>query len=155
MTHTPDHGSPRLAVVIEDIAVGSAATIRRARVADPLDRIATLEPQHRAAARIYRQAAAHVAAGKGMGPLPYGRDHPPTNGAYGLLCAQERAVTAAEWLRRGTHAMGVRAATGIVAWVVLNEQPLDAWDAGWRLRKGTGSADLLDALGKLAAEYGA
>ena len=149
-----DFGSDRIPRVIDDVAEGSRATIKRARRADPLDRI-DLPPEHRQAARIYRQAAAHVAAGRGMGPLPYGRDVAPTGGPGAQLCAQERALSAAEWHRRGVQAMGLAAAEGVVHWVVIVELPLSAYDATRKWREGRGATELRAALERLAVAYGA
>lgn len=147
-----DLGTGRRAVVIEEIASGSAGTTRRARVADPLDRL-DLTQQQRQAARIYRQASAHVAAGRGMGPMPYGRDAQGDNGVYGALCAQERAITAADWLRRGVQAMGLAASEGVVHWVVIAELPVTEYDAIRRWRRHTARAQLVAALERLAVEY--
>ena len=149
-----DLGSERIPRVIDDIADGSRATVKRARRADPLDRI-ELAPEQRQAARIYRQAVQHVAAGRGMGPLPYGRDVAPTGGPGANLCAQERALSAAEWHRRGVQAMGLAAAQGVIHWVIIVELPLSAYDATRKWREGRGAAELRAALERLAAAYGA
>ena len=153
-----DTGSPAVAVVVEDVAEGTRSTIKRARRADPLNRVDGCTAGMRTAAAIYRQAVEHIEAGRGMGPLPYAADRvqQPRSGA-GIsvaLFAQERALSAADWHRRGVGAMGLPASQGVVHWVIIAGLPLASYDETRRWRKGAARAQLLGALARLAAAYG-
>ena len=149
-----DHGTGfGPAVVIEDVAVSPTAITRRARRADPLDAI-DMTPGQRQAARIYRQAYEHADAGRGMGPLPYGRDSAFSSTGGVWLAPQERALSAADWLRRGYQAIGLAASQGVVHWVVIVGHPLHEYDGIRKWRRGTASAQLKSALERLSEEYG-
>ena len=65
-----DTGSPAVAVVVEDVAEGTRSTIKRARRADPLNRVDGCTAGMRTAAAIYRQAVEHIEAGRGMARCP-------------------------------------------------------------------------------------
>jgi len=145
------------AIEVEDVAVGTRGTVRRARLADPLTRILAVTTGMRLAASIYRQAVEHVGAGRGMGPLPWAADRVEEHrrGIEGpALLPQERAASAAWWHRRGSQAMGLAAAEGVVHWVVIAGLRLRDYDAVRRWRDGTGCVQLVVALGQLAKEYG-
>ena len=145
------------AIEVEDVAVGTRGTVRRARLADPLTRIAAVTTGMRLAASIYRQAVEHVGAGRGMGPMPWAADRVQEHrrGSEGpALLPQERAASAALWHRRGSQAMGLAAAEGVVHWVVIAGLPLGEYDKVRRWREGTGCAHLVAALTRLAKEYG-
>lgn len=141
-------------VVIEDVAVGTCGTVKRARRADPLDAIDGVTAGMKMAAAIYRQASEHVDAGRGMGPLPFARDiaHHGTGGA--ILLPQERAITAADWLRRGSTSFGSASAEWLVRNVVVQGVPLTACAAKLRRRTRTARAHLLVGLDRLAVAYG-
>lgn len=141
-----------LTIVVEEIAVGTRATVKRARRADPLAGIDGITPSMRTAAAIYAQACEHVMAGRGMGPMPWAADRVGTDRNAGLL-AQERALSAAEWRRRGKAAMGEQC-EHVVACVCVDGLSLAAYDALRRWRKGGGRAVLLAGLTVLAEEYG-
>ena len=144
------------AIEIEDVAVGTVGTVRRARLADPLVRIGAVTTGMRLAASIYRQAVEHVEAGRGMGPMPWAADRVQEHrGSEGpSLLPQERAASAARWYRRGLQALGLVAAKGVVHWVVIaGLAPVD-YDADRRWRKGRATKQLVAALGRLAVEYG-
>src|SRR4051812_40710794 len=102
----PATGELRYAIPIEieDVAVGTRATVRRAKRADPLNRVDGATTGMRVAAAIYRQALEHVGDGRGMGPMPWAAERvQETRRGDGLgvaLLPQERAISAAEWLRR-------------------------------------------------------
>lgn len=155
----PDTGEVRYAIpiVVEDVAVGTRATSKRARRADPLSRVDGCTDAMRTAAAIYRQAVEHSIAGRGMGPLPWAADRVQEarrgDGLGVVLLPQERAVTAAEWYRRGVQAMGLAASQGVVQWVVIRGATLASYDRQRRWREGTGCAEMLAALGRLAEEY--
>ena len=143
---------PARAIVVEEIAKGSAGAFRRAKRADPLSAISDCTDAHMRAAAVYRQAYEHVQAGKGMGPLPWGRD--TATGRGGGLLAQERALSAATWLRRGVQAMGQAASGGVVHWVVIEGGTLASYDAHMQWRRHSGRDELLNALERLAEAYG-
>ena len=149
-----DYGTGAIPVVIEDVAEGTRSTIRRARRADPLSRIDGCTPEMRAAAAIYRQAVEHCEAGRGMGPLPWAidRDRRGDGGGAELL-PQERAMSAAEWARRGDDAMGNRCAH-ITRSVVVSGVTLLAYENMMQWRRGGGRTVLLAGLDALAGEYG-
>jgi len=151
-----DMGSPAVAVVVEDVAEGTRSTIKRARRADPLNRVDGCTAGMRTAAAIYRQAVEHIEAGRGMGPLPYAADRvqQPRSGLSVALFPQERALSAAALQRRGVDAMGLPASQGVVHWVVIAGLPLASYDETRRWRKGAARAQLLAALARLAAAYG-
>ena len=132
------------------IADGSRRLVKRRRRADPLDRL-TLPPGCKSAAQVFRQSYEHCAAGRGMGPLPWGREH----GSHGgeALPAQLRALSAAQWHRRGVQALGLAAAQGVVHWVVIAGLPLCDYDALRAWREGRGRAELEAALLRLVEEY--
>lgn len=153
-----DTGSAAIPVVIEHVAIGTRATHPRARRADPLNRIADCTDAHRTAAALYRRAVEHVEAGRGMGPMDAGTERvQETRRGDGLgvaLLAQERALSAAEWHRRGVQAMGLAASQGVVNWVVVRGGALSAYDAVRKWREGRGKDELLAALDRLAGAYG-
>ena len=146
-----------VAIVVEDIAAGTRATVKRARRADPLSRVDGCTDAMRVAAAIYRQATEHVECGRGMGPMPWAaeRVHEGRRGdGLGVaLLPQERALSAAEWRRRGVDAMGARC-VHVVDAVCVAGVSLLAYDAFMRWRKGGGRAVLLAGLTVLAEEYG-
>jgi hypothetical protein len=146
-----DLGSHAIPVIIEDVAVGTRGSAKRARRADPLANIDGVTPEMRTAALIFAQACEHVEAGRGMGPMPWAADR-VSRGDGGLM-AQERAITAAEWRRRGADAMGVRG-THTVVHVAVMGWSLTRYDAFMRWRRMGGRAVLLAALTVLAEEYG-
>jgi len=148
--HGTGFGPP---VVIEDVAVSPVVSIRRARRADPLDAI-DMTPGQRQAARIYLQAHEHIGAGRGLGPLPFGRDVPFSSTGGVWLAPQERALSAADCWRRGCQAMGLAASEGVVNWVVIKGFPLHEYDAVRKWRRGTASAQLKAALQRLSEAYG-
>lgn len=147
-----DLGSETIPRVIEDIAVGTRATAKRARRREPLAGIAGVTAEMRTAAAMFRQAHEHVEAGRGMGPMPWAADRVVGGGGARML-AQERALTAAEWRRRGADAMGVRAAH-VVVHVVVEEWTLAQYEAHMRWRHGGARAVLLAGLSVLARGYG-
>jgi len=152
-----DMGSLAVAVVVEVVAVGTRDTIKRARRADPLNRVDGCTAGMRTAAAIYRQSVEHIEAGRGMGPLPYASDgvqeHRRGDGTGVELMAQERALSAADWHRRGVQAMGLAASQGVVHWVVVAGLPLASYDETRKWRKGTGCGQMLAALERLAGAY--
>jgi len=155
-----DLGTGAFPVVVEEVAHGpnSRATFKRARVADPLDAIASITPGQKMAARIYRQARQQCDAGQGMGPLPYAVDrvqeHRVGDGLGVKLLPQERAISAAAWHRRGQEAMGLAATEGVVNWVVMRGLPLSRYDEVRRWRRHTARRQLLAALDRAAEAYG-
>lgn len=155
--HGYDTGSHAVPVDIEDVAVGTRATAKRARRADPLGRVEGCTAGMRVAAAIYRQAWEHCQAGLGMGPMPYAADrvqeHRRGDGLGVALLAQERAISAATWHRRGVQAMGLVASQGVVQWVVIMGGTLADYDDVRRWRKGTASAHMVAALERLADAY--
>ena len=144
---------PARAIVVEEIAKGSAGAFKRARRASPLEAIAECTGAMLMAARVYQQAYEHVQAGKGMGPLPWGRDV-PISGRGGVMFHQERALSAAAVLRRGVQAMGQAASGGVVHWVVIEGGTLASYDAHMQSRRHSGRDELLNALERLAEAYG-
>lgn len=146
-----DHTGPRSRPQVP-VELDAKAPMRRVRRVDKLDTL-PLEPEQRQAARIYRQAVEHVSAGKGMGPLPWGRDVAGGTGPSIWLGPQERALSAADWQRRGMVAMGVVATVGVVQWAVIEERGL--WDfddlMGWT--HGRSSVTLHAALDRLVVAY--
>lgn len=157
---TSDFGTGAFPVVVEEVAVApnSRATFKRARRADPLDRVADATPGHKLAASIYRQAVEHTVAGLGMGPMPWAADRVQEgrrgDGLGVSLLPQERALSAAEWHRRGVQAMGLAASEGVVNWVVIRGGTLADYDEVRRWRRHTARAHLLAALDRLAEAYG-
>lgn len=157
---TSDFGTGAFPVVVEEVAVApnSRATFKRARRADPLDRVADATASHKVAAAIYRQAVEHTADGRGMGPMPWAADRVQEarrgDGLGVALLPQERALSAAEWHRRGVQAMGLAASEGVVNWVVIRGGALADYDEVRRWRRHTARAHLLAALDRLAEAYG-
>ena len=153
-----DLGSNRIPRVVEDVAVGTRSTVKRARRADPLANIDGVTQSMRTATAIYVQACEHVEAGRGMGPMPWAADRVQEarrGDALGVtLLPQERALSAAEWHRRGVQAMGLAASQGVVNWVVVRGLPLTEYDVVRRWQRHTSRGMLLAALGRLAGEYG-
>jgi hypothetical protein len=156
----PTTGEVRYAIpiTVEDVAEGTRSTIKRARRADPLNRVDGATDGMRVAALIYRQAVEHCETGRGMGPMPWAADRVQElrrGDALGVtLLPQERALSAAEWHRRGVQAMGLAASQGVVNWVVVRGLPLTAYDATRKWREGRGKLELLAALDRLAGAYG-
>jgi hypothetical protein len=156
----PTTGEVRYAIPIqvEEVAEGTRATIKRARRADPLNRVDGCTSGMKVAALIYRQAIEHVEAGRGMGPMPWAADRVQElrrGDALGVtLLPQERALSAAEWHRRGVQAMGLAASQGVVNWVVVRGLPLTEYDVVRKWQRHTARGMLLAALGRLAGEYG-
>lgn len=134
------------------VELDAKAPVRRVRRVDKLDTL-PLEPEQRKAARIYRQAVEHVSAGKGMGPLPWGRDVAGGTGPSIWLGPQERALSAADWQRRGMVAMGIVATAGVVQGVVIEGFGLEDVEGvlGWR--HGRAKTELRAALDKLSVAY--
>lgn len=152
--HLADFGPPeqRHTVVIDDLTDGARVIAKRARRCDPLDNLVISGPQ-RCAAVIYRQAWEHTGAGRGMGPLPWGRDVPSGRGGE-MLPPQMRALSAAVLYRRGVQAAGMIASEGVLAWVVLAGRSLATYDADRRQREGRGRVELVAALERMSKEYG-
>jgi hypothetical protein len=158
----PTTGEFRYALPVEitEVAAGpnTRATVRRARRADPLNRVEDCTDEMRMAAAIYRQAVEHCESGRGMGPMPWAVDRVQEgrrgDGLGVSLLAQERALSAAEWHRRGVQAMGLSASQGVVHWVVVAGWPLTEYDAVRRWQRHTARGQLLAALDRLVAEYG-
>lgn len=150
----PNTGEIRyaLSIVVEEIALGTRATVKRARRADPLAGIEGVTQAMRTAAAIYAQACEHVQAGRSMGPMPWAADRVGSDRNAGLL-AQERALSAAEWRRRGKAAMGADG-EHVVMCVCVDGLSLAAYDALRQWRKGGGRTVLLAGLTVLAEEYG-
>lgn len=151
-----DTGSRAIPVVVEHVALGTRSTHPRARRADPLDRVADVTAGMRTAAAIYRQAVEHTADGRGMGPMQWAADRVSEIRHDGLsvaLLPQERALSAAEWHRRGVQAMGFAASDGVVNWVVLRGGSLADYDEMRRWRRHTARDQLVAALERLAAAY--
>ena len=152
-----DTGSQAIPVVVDDVAVGTRATIKRASRADPLARIEGVTAGMRTAAQRLARYHEHMSAGMGAGPpdasVERVQEARPGEAAGVRLLAQERAYTAAVMFTRGEEAIGM-AAIGVVRWVVLEAKPLLAYDARMRWREGWGKALLLPALERLAREYG-
>ena len=140
-------------VVIEDVAVGTRGTVKRARRADPLDLIDGVTPGMKMAAEIYRQACGQVEVGRGMGPLPFGRDVPGLGNGAGLL-PQERALSAAMWVRIGNASFGSSWAEWLIVEMVIKGASLTDCAQKLRRRKYTARAHLLVALDRLALAYG-
>ena len=138
-------------------AVDTLGMALRARRADPLARVDGCTAAMRMAAATYRQAVEHIEAGRGMGPMPWASDrvqeHRRGDGLGVELMAQERALSAADWHRRGVQAMGL-AAAGVVDWVVIAGRSLGEYDATRRWRKGSARMQLFGALGRLTTAYG-
>ena len=153
-----DTGSQAIPVVIEHVAIGTRSTHPRARRADPLNRIAECTDAHRTAAAIYRRAVEHCEAGRSMGPMDPGVDRVQEarrgDGLGVALLPQERALSAAEWHRRGVQAMGLAASEGVVHWVVIAGLPLAEYDDIRRWRRHTARLQLLAAMDRLAEAYG-
>ena len=149
---TSDLGSPALAVVVEDIAVGTRGTFRRARRREPWEGIAGLTRGMHQAALTFRQAFEHCAAGMGMGPLPWAADRGRA-GSGMFLWQGERAITSADHYRRCVLVMGLTG-THVVTAVVLFGDTLAETDRRMKWRNGTASVQLLAALGAVARKYG-
>ena len=150
-----DFGSAAIPKIIDDVHLSPSTVVKRARRADPLARL-DLPASSAQAALIYRQAVQHIAAGIGMGPMPWARER-DGGGSFGLavnMLPQERALSAADWYRKGVQAMGLAAAEGVVHWVVIAELPLANYDAMRKWRKGRGRAELIAALERLAIAFG-
>ncbi|CAB4147503.1 hypothetical protein UFOVP504_30 [uncultured Caudovirales phage] len=158
----PTTGEFRYALPVEitEVAAGpnTRATVRRARRADPLNRVEDCTDEMRTAAAIYRQAVEHCESGRGMGPMPWAVDRVQEgrrgDGLGVSLLAQERALSAAEWHRRGVQAMGLQASQGVVHWVVIAGLPLTEYDAVRRWQRHTSRGQLLAALERLVKGYG-
>jgi hypothetical protein len=158
----PETGEFRYALPVEitEVAAGpnTRATVRRARRADPLNRVEDCTDEMRTAAAIYRQAVEHCQSGRGMGPMPWAVDRVQEgrrgDGLGVSLLAQERAISAAEWHRRGVQAMGLAASQGVVHWVVIAGLPLTEYDTVRRWQRHTSRGQLLAALERLVGEYG-
>lgn len=142
-----------LPITVETIAVGTRGNAKRARRADPLARIEGLTAGMRAAAAIYRQAVEHTAAGRAMGPMPWAADRVMHSRSGVSLLAQERAVSAAMWARRGVEAMGGKDAYGVVEWVLISGWSVRSWEDGAGVAHGAGTRRLLVALEALAEAY--
>jgi len=148
-----DTGSWRIPVVVSDVAAGTRGTSKQIRRADGMALIMALTPGMRVAAAIWRQSVHHVAAGIGMGPMPWAADV-VRHGSGAFLWPQERALSAATWRRRGVDAMGLHAAQGVVQWVVIDGRSLVTYDANRGWRKGRACRELVSALTALAESYG-
>lgn len=152
-----DLGSGRIPKEIDTIAGATAfATVKRARRVDPLLGL-SLPQGHYHAALIFRQAVEHIEAGIGMGPLPYARDFVAGSSDQSMrLWSQQRALSAADWHRRGVQAMGHIATSGIgvVTAIVLAEWSLTRYDRFRAWTEGRGATELRAALTNLSREYG-
>lgn len=153
MTSAPDHGPAHIApaLVLEDVATGTRGTFKRARRRDNLAAL-NLAAAELQALTAWRQAAEHVQAGRGMGPLPWARDA-PRGGVGEALPEQMRSLSAAEWYRRGVQAAG-QVAWPVLAWVVLSGGTLASYDATRRWREGTARCVLVEAAERMAVAYG-
>lgn len=155
--HHSDFGSYRIPKEYDDVSVGSRSTFKRARRVDPLEGISLTQGQ-RQAAMIYRQAVEHVTAGIGMGPLPWGRDvqnrlGSPYSGSG--LGPQERALSAADWLRRASVAIPAACQPhGVLACVVVAGWSLRSYDRWRRWTDGNGAVELRTALEACARAFG-
>ena len=150
-----DFGSPAIPKIIDDVHLSPSTVVKRARRADPLTRL-NLPASSTQAALVYRQAVQHIAAGIGMGPMPWARER-ERGGSSGVaveMLPQERALSAADCHRKGVQAMGLAAAGGVVNWVVIAERPLADYDATRKWRKGRGMVELIVALERLAMAFG-
>lgn len=139
-------------VVVEDVAVGVRAAVKRGRRRHAWEGVQGITPGMHLAALAYQQAWEHLCDGKGMGPMPWGADM--GRGLGVALFPQERAITAATVHRRGVQAMGVIASEGVVRWVVLDGRSLGSYDAARQQREGRGARELVEALNRLAVAYG-
>lgn len=150
-----DFGSAAIPKIIDDLHLNPNTLVKRARRADPLVQL-DLPGSLAQAAIVYRQAVQHIAAGIGMGPMPWAREreHGGSSGVAVELLPQERALSAADCHRKGVQAMGMAAAEGVVHWVVIAERPLADYDATRKWRKGRGMAELIAALERLAMALG-
>lgn len=151
----PTTGELRRAVplVVEDVAVGVRATVKRGRRREAWEGVKGLTPGMHQAALAYRQAWEHLSAGRGMGPMPWGADRVGGTGIGVALLAQERGLSAAAVHTRGVQAMGLAASQGVVNWVVLRGGSLADYDEMRRWRRHTSREQLLAALERLAAAY--
>lgn len=154
----PTTGELRRAVplVVEDVAVGVRATVKRGRRREAWEGVKGLTPGMHQAALAYRQAWEHLSAGRGLGPMPWAADRVADLRHDGLgvtLLPQERALSSSEWHRRGVQAMGLAASQGVVNWVVLRGGSLADYDEMRRWRRHTAREQLLAALERLAAAY--
>ena len=141
-------------IVVEDIAVGVRATVKRGRRREAWEGIKGLTKGMHEAALAYRQAWEHLSDGRGMGPMPWGADRVSGAGSGVFLLGQERALSAATVHRRGVQAMGLSASQGVVQWVVIEGRPVEEFDTARRKRKGLASAELIEALSRAAEAYG-
>lgn len=148
---TSDMGSDRIPRVVEKIANGTAGTVKRARRADPLDRIKGVTKGMGDAAEIFRDSHAVMVSGCETNATSIARDR--VDGAGVALLHQERVVRATTQYRRGVQAMGVTGAAVAVG-VVLDGKPLWLVDRAMQWRNGCASDILLPALDRLAVEYG-
>lgn len=151
---TSDLGTGAIPLVVEDVAVGMRATVKRGRRREAWEGVKGLTKGMHEAALAYRQAWEHLCDGRGMGPMPWGAERVGGMGSGAFLLAQERALSAAAVHTRGVQAMGLSASQGVVQWVVIEGRPVEAFDVARQRRKGLGSAELIEALGKAAEAYG-
>jgi hypothetical protein len=151
---TSDFGTGAIPVVIEDVAVGVRATVKRGRRREAWEGIKGLTRGMHQAALAYRQAWEHLSDGRGMGPMPWGADRVGNTGSGVFLLAQERALSAADVHTRGVQAMGLAASQGVVRWVVIEGKPVEAFDVAMQRRKGLASVELVAALERAAEAYG-
>lgn len=154
MRETSDFGTGAIPVVIEDVAVGVRATVKRGRRREAWEGIKGLTKGMHEAALAYRQAWEHLSDGRGMGPMPWAADRVAHSASGAFLLPQERALSAAAVHTRGVQAMGLSASQGVVKWVVLDGRPVEAFDVAMRRRKGLASVELIQALGRAAEAYG-
>jgi hypothetical protein len=152
----PQTGEFRYAIplVIEDVATGTRATVKRGRRREAWEGINGLTRGMHLAALAYRQAWEHCQAGKAMGPMPWGGERQGFAAFGARLLPQERAVSAATVHRVGVQAMGLAASQGVVQWVVIQGRGVEAFDVERQRRKGVASAELVAALERLAKELG-
>jgi hypothetical protein len=152
----PTTGELRRAVplVVEDVAVGVRAIVKRGRRREAWEGIKSLTPGMHQAALAYRQAWEHLSAGRGMGPMPWGADRVGGTGAGVVLLAQERGLSAADVHTRGARAMGLVASQGVVQWVVIEGRGVEAFDVARQRRKGQAGVELVEALSRAAEAYG-
>lgn len=130
---------------------GSNVTTERRRYVDPLDRL-HIPDRLLLAARWLRTAAEHVSAGQPL-PAPL-RPSWAIVEAAGRLIGPERCTAAALRLRTGRDAVGPGAWCGVICWVVIEQRPMWEYDRHRHQRDGTGAAELVEALMRLAEAYG-
>lgn len=148
-----DLGSEAIPREFDDVAIGSRHIVKRARRADPLDRIDLTDGQ-RSAALLWRQAFQHHANGLPWKLPDAVRERRADDSLRMALWPQERALSASTAYRRGQEVMGEAAYNGAPQFVVIQEWSLAQYDAYREWREGTGKRELKIALDKLARAFG-